>query len=174
MRQRGAADVELRPDGAVELRLVVLPAEGVERGALPGIERVMPQGVVDHHIQPARILHDAVDHGAHRLRRADVGLHGPGVATGGLALRHHGLGSQLVAFALGHLRGGAGGAVDGLLMLRAGLFALRVQRVDLHAGERLAGRDEIAFNGQHVLHATGQLGGHPSPGPVSASRRQPA
>ncbi|KAG1449458.1 hypothetical protein G6F57_016623 [Rhizopus arrhizus] len=54
-------------------------------------------------------------------------------------------------------------------MLRAGLFALRVQRVDLHAGERLAGRDEIAFNGQHVLHATGQLGGHVDLGGLDAA-----
>ncbi|MNV46889.1 hypothetical protein D3C71_1387350 [compost metagenome] len=97
MRQRGAAYVERRADRAVELRLVVLPGDVVERGPLARIEGVMPQGVVDDDIQPAGVLHDAVDHRAHRLRRADVGLHGPGVAADGLALRHHGLGRIGVA-----------------------------------------------------------------------------
>ncbi|MNI87061.1 hypothetical protein D3C73_1442190 [compost metagenome] len=70
----------------------MLPREGVEGGPLAGVESVWSKGVVDHHIQPAGVLHDAVHHGAHRVLRAHVGLHGPGVAARGLALRHHGLG----------------------------------------------------------------------------------
>ena len=104
-----------------------------------------------------------------------------------LALRHHGLGRQLVAFALRGLGGGAGHAVDRALLLGHGLGALGQQGIDLHARQRLAGGDKVAFLTSTSCTRPGSLAAtsisvasmrplplmKPSPGPWSPSRRQP-
>src|SRR5574337_645815 len=59
-----------------------------------------------------------------------------------LALRQHGLGGLLVACAHRHLRLGAGQGGNGLLVAGLGLGVHGFERVDLHAGQELAGVHE--------------------------------
>ncbi len=67
---------------------------------------------------------------------------------------------QPCRFAHGHLRRGAGGGIDGLLLLRACFVALRLQHLDLHACQGCTGGNEVAFVDENGVDASGELGRH--------------
>ena len=75
-----------------------------------------------------------------------------------LALLHDGLQGGRVAPAYGDLRLGARDGIDGLPVAGARLVALRVEYIDLHLRERLAGLYEISFVDHDVLHPPRKLG----------------
>jgi len=77
----------------------------------------------------------------------------------GLPLRHDSLGRGLFGLALRHQAAGRIHADARPLQLRLGLAALRLELRRIHAGQRIAGFDEIALVGEDFLQAAGRFRG---------------
>ena len=95
--QGGAAHMVGSAHRPLELRPVVVPAHLAERRSLLGIEGVGRQGVVHHHVQPAKLGDYSIDQFRGRSLVAYVGLDGQGIATGVAAVLDHRLGRCLIA-----------------------------------------------------------------------------
>src|SRR5690606_755225 len=76
----------------------------------------------------------------------------------GLALHDHGLGGGDIALAQGDLCLGGRNRMQSFLIGGFGFRQLGLESADLHAYQRLAFSDEIAFLDQDVVDAAGQFG----------------
>ena len=85
------------------------------------------------------------------------------------AQSHHGLRGGHIALARDHLGLGTGDRSNSLLGLRLRLVALRVEHVNLHLCQHLAGFHKIAFVHHDFLHAPGELGSDVNLGGLDAT-----
>ena len=104
LRQHGPADIERRAHSTVKLTLVVAPLQIIKTAALLRVKGVGLECVVDHHVDTARLAHDAVDHGQNFRRIAHIGFHRPGVTTCGLTCGHGLLRRRIVRQIVHHHR----------------------------------------------------------------------
>ena len=174
--EQAVVDIRLEPGDAGlgrldgRLRLDYLGTPGLDRrlrrnhlracrgqrrlGALQGrpivIELLLRQGIA---------LDQRLGTGEALLRRCQLGL----------ALRHHGLGSALLALALGHQRGRGELGVLRLAHLSLGLGQLRLEHLSIHPRDDFAGLDEVALVDLDLGDPPGKLGRHVHLGGLDAS-----